>query len=509
MEQVTMQELQTIVANLEVKHQVVDLNPSYNGGQPFTMSNEDQSAIAISGGIPGLAHYEGTKQEREAAMVAAIREQFNMRVELWRELAAAYGSTMNHPSMVFMPPQGDHLAWTEFLSLRNSIIAALALRAQSGQPLRYERHAEGFVFYPASGVKLESENLSIPVTLTEVVTIPAHVGAVLFEQGGYESLLSEIVGAIPKRDENLHVHSGDEQTDAADPLERDIVASLDALLQTDRLEAANNKSPVPIMDDPNEATRDYLGFEEYLSVMRRLHQYEEMPNEHKLQFDQAITYRWRDIKALRTILHDIEGNPSGTALTRYNKEMQLLSNRLDQSYLEQHMLRGAIKAEIELLDKKIKQLKKEGKKTSSGWLLMIRSRFEQYLQVMGPMDPSSVDVLTRMHILLKEGDAHIAHLNRGFVEEAKYHIDQFKLHAETNPDLALEHRQRAQSLLERTRWPIPEAPKEETKVDEDTVDTVVDAVNADLPEAAIRDLEPVGESLGTAPAPDFLTTAGE
>lgn len=509
METVTIDELQALVADLETKCNVVDYTPSYNGGAPFVMTADWQTALAQAGIAPSPMQFSGTQDERLAQVQRVMDEHFTARTQLWRELAASYGSKLNHPSVVFMPPEGQVLHWTEYLALRAPICAALGVRAQTGQPMTYAKHGEGFVFYPAANVNLDVDSLSIPVTPIEIVTMPASVGGVLLGQAAYEGLLGELVNGLPQAGAGgLHVHSTESPTDT-DPLESEIIASLDALMAGERLETASAVSPVPILDDPNEATRDYLGFEEYLDVMRRLHQYEEMPNEHKLQFDQAITYRWRDIKALKTLLRDIEGNPNGTALTRYNREMQLLSNRLDQSYLEQHMLRNAMRAEIELLDKQIKRFKKEGKLTQAGNASMIRGRFSQYLDVMGAMDPTSVDALTRMHIMLKEADARVAHLNQGFVEEAKYHYDFYKQHAETDPERAKRHYDRARSLLERTRWPLPQqAPADAATAQAavsaaNDVTEVVDLVAVDAVDIAVAT---VGESLDNTPAPEFLSS---
>ena len=98
----------------------------------------------------------------------------------------------------------------------------------------------------------------------------------------------------------------------------------------------------PINDNP---TQDYVSFEQYLNLMRQMHAYETMAPADALQFDNACTYRWRDIKALRVMFNQVE---SGTTnpMTRFTAELRRVNDLLDSAYLEMSHLRRLIGLEM-------------------------------------------------------------------------------------------------------------------------------------------------------------------
>lgn len=217
--------------------------------------------------------------------------------------------------------------------------------------------------------------------------------------------------------------------------------------------------------------KDYMTFEAYLETMRKMHSYEQMPDDHKVQFDHSVAYRWRDIKALKLILESVEQNDGLNALGRYHAELVRLSMLNDQAYLELNAMRNAMLDEADELEKRAKDLRKRKLTSQAQSLEAVAKRFREHMRLVGPLPPEAVDVLTRMHNLLDERDKEIAtyksqiqvladevvRLRNAFDEEAEYCFEHQTQLAESDPERAERHRERGQRLLDRR---LPSVPKE-------------------------------------------------
>lgn len=206
---------------------------------------------------------------------------------------------------------------------------------------------------------------------------------------------------------------------------------------------------------------DYISFEEYLEVMRKMHSYEQMPGEHRVQFDHAVAYRWRDIKALKLILASVEGNDGVNALGRYNSELVRLSMVNDQTYLELAHMRNTMRAEAKTFRELAVTHRKRNKMVALT-LEAFANRVDKTLELLGPLPPEAVDMLTRLSGMLNakasecnelRGDTialakEVERLRGVLQEEGDYCYKHADALVESEPERATRHRERGDRLIE-------------------------------------------------------------
>lgn len=227
------------------------------------------------------------------------------------------------------------------------------------------------------------------------------------------------------------------------------------------LEPALEGSNAPADNDNiSPELNDYISFEQYLEVMRKMHSYEQMPGDHRVQFDHAVAYRWRDIKALKFILASVEGNDGVNALGRYNGELVRLSMVNDQTYLELAHMRNAMCAEAKAFRELAATHRKRNKMVSLA-LEAFANRVDSTLELLGPLPPEAVDMLTRLSNMLNEKVAECTALRgdtialakeverlRGVLqEEGDYCHGHATSLTDTDPERAERHRERGDRLI--------------------------------------------------------------
>ena len=150
------------------------------------------------------------------------------------------------------------------------------------------------------------------------------------------------------------------------------------------------KESEPLQDKVLPPISDYMNYEQYLNVMRETHGYEKFDQKQALQFDNAVTYRWRDIRALRLVMQNM-GIKGTNPLQRFTSEYRRVYSNMEFIYLEMANLRHFLLLEIQNLNEQAKRAKKE-KKTMLGTLLSTTaSRIQQYT-AMGSRIPISMEL---------------------------------------------------------------------------------------------------------------------
>lgn len=150
------------------------------------------------------------------------------------------------------------------------------------------------------------------------------------------------------------------------------------------------KESEPLQDKVLPPISDYMNYEQYLNVMRETHGYEKFDQKQALQFDNAVTYRWRDIRALRLVMQNM-GVKGTNPLQRFTSEYRRVYSNMEFIYLEMANLRHFLSLEIQNLNEQAKRAKKE-KKTMLGTLLSTTaSRIQQYT-AMGSRIPISMEL---------------------------------------------------------------------------------------------------------------------
>jgi hypothetical protein len=212
--------------------------------------------------------------------------------------------------------------------------------------------------------------------------------------------------------------------------------------------------------DAMPAENDFISFESYLDVMRKMHSYEQMPPDHRVQFDHSVAYRWRDIKALKLILGSVDGNDGLNALGRFNAELVRVSMINDQTYLELSHLRNLMKHEVAAFREAANAQRKKSKFMAQT-LEAFANRIEANLRLLGPMPPEAVDMLTRLNNMLTAKTAEAAEnydgvirlsteverLREALTEEANYCYEHAVQLADSDPARSQRHRERGDRLM--------------------------------------------------------------
>ena len=146
----------------------------------------------------------------------------------------------------------------------------------------------------------------------------------------------------------------------------------------------------PINDTMLTPIRDYMTFEQYLNTMRETHGYEKFDAKQALEFDNAVTYRWRDIRALRLVMQNM-GIKSTNPLQRFTSEYRRVYSNMEFIYLEMANLRQFLMLEIQNLNEQAKRAKKE-KKTMLGTILSTTASRIQKYTAMGSRIPISMEL---------------------------------------------------------------------------------------------------------------------
>lgn len=199
----------------------------------------------------------------------------------------------------------------------------------------------------------------------------------------------------------------------------------------------------PVTLDP---TQDYLEFEGYLRVMRDIHQYASMSAQDALQFDNAVVYRWRDVKALRYSLEQITNDPTSNPYTRLMKEFKRVNANADRAYLELSNIRRFIGLELGNLTTLLKHAKKKGSTVLATQYSALASRLERHSALMGNV-VLGVDVQQANDALALEQRKN-RFLIDGLKLQAEYHLGHAK-NASNNGDeeRAKRHHERHDTLM--------------------------------------------------------------
>ena len=311
----------------------------------------------------------------------------------------------------------------------------------------------GMMFIHESGMPIE-------LSREEFEMVPTHLFQAILNEDAYQYLLDAQNGLIEPSDP-----IGDQiklmQEQEAAQLENDRELKHIAMQVYKAVEGGVDQTNCVPQDTLADQEKDYVTFESYLETMRKMHSYEQMPNDHKVQFDHSVAYRWRDIKALKLILASVEENDGLNALGRYHAELVRLSMLNDQAYLELNAMRNAMLDEADELDKRAKDLRKRKLTTQAQQFEVISKRFREHMRLVGPMPPEAVDVLTRMRNLLDAREKEIAtyneqiqvlaneieRLRNGLAEEAEYCFEHAQACRETDNERAERHAVRGHRLL--------------------------------------------------------------
>lgn len=146
----------------------------------------------------------------------------------------------------------------------------------------------------------------------------------------------------------------------------------------------------PVKDKVMSPVNDYMTYEQYLRIMRETHGYEKFDAKQALEFDNAVTYRWRDIRALRLVLSAMETGKTNP-LSRFTSEYRRVYSNMEFIYLEMANLRNFLSLEIENLREQAKRAKKDKKTFLSMALQATADRIQKYT-AMGSRIPVSMDL---------------------------------------------------------------------------------------------------------------------
>lgn len=146
----------------------------------------------------------------------------------------------------------------------------------------------------------------------------------------------------------------------------------------------------PVKDKVMSPVNDYMTYEQYLRIMRETHGYEKFDAKQALEFDNAVTYRWRDIRALRLVLSAMESGKTNP-LSRFTSEYRRVYSNMEFIYLEMANLRNFLSLEIENLREQAKRAKKDRKTFLSMALQATADRIQKYT-AMGSRIPVSMDL---------------------------------------------------------------------------------------------------------------------
>lgn len=169
----------------------------------------------------------------------------------------------------------------------------------------------------------------------------------------------------------------------------------------------------PIEDSP---THDYVSFEQYLNLMRQMHAYETMTPKDALQFDNACTYRWRDIRALRSLFNQVESGATNP-MSRFTGELRRVNDLLDSAYLELSHLRRLIGLEMSHYQQLAKRAAAKKQTTLSMQYTALVGRLGKATTMQGRVRQST-DV-QELNTALRNANLVIDQLTAGIAAEAQ------------------------------------------------------------------------------------------
>ncbi len=175
----------------------------------------------------------------------------------------------------------------------------------------------------------------------------------------------------------------------------------------------------PVVDVPpvsTTPTADYVSFEQYLDLMRRMHAYETMPPKDALQFDNACVYRWRDIKSLRLAFSQNESGVTNP-LSRFTSELRRVNDLLDSAYLELSHLRRLIGLEMTHFKSMADKAKAKRQTTLGMQYTALVNRLANATVMRGTVRQS--DDVRELNEALRNAHAYIQQLSTGIATEAQ------------------------------------------------------------------------------------------
>ena len=181
--------------------------------------------------------------------------------------------------------------------------------------------------------------------------------------------------------------------------------------------------PEPISDTMLTPIRDYMTFEQYLNTMRETHGYEKFDAKQALEFDNAVTYRWRDIRALRLVMQSM-GVAGSNPIARFTAEYRRVFSNMEFIYLEMANLRHFLLLEIMNLSEQARRAKSKKNTLVSTVFNTTAERLRKYT-AMGSRIPIALEVKqANKHLLRYQRENHL--LRQGIVGELAALTDKLK-----------------------------------------------------------------------------------
>lgn len=430
------------------------------------VTNQEVEAVYQSGDLPGATYY-GDIENRDEVMFEAGAELVRKRWELWKQFAKQHGSSFTFPSGVALPKVHTVLPYLVFQMLPSEIIDGLMI-ADRVVSFKIEDTTvqlldeAGEVMLGISAIKLMAQASVIMDFLLGPDGIMAVAECIAANQPPVDYLRQDVEQLVEATaaDERMQQVIGEDPT-------ADVVKALDLM----------------------EAGSDYMKFEEYLDIMRKLHLYDDMSADMRVPFDQSVVYRWRDIKALKDLLARVELNPKSNALTRHMAEMRSLGDRLDTAYLEIRHLRSVLEHEATALEEEAKKLKKKGNLTTAGILIRSSNRLNQQRGLLGPMPADAIDVVTRLYAAYNDERRQRQQLVRFIATECKKRLDDLGIpedgaatdYQEMVRGFVRDLLNNLSAVLNPVETPAPEAPSVSSEADPEAAhnddEVVVEASN--------------------------------
>lgn len=181
--------------------------------------------------------------------------------------------------------------------------------------------------------------------------------------------------------------------------------------------------PEPINDTMLTPIRDYMTFEQYLNTMRETHGYEKFDAKQALEFDNAVTYRWRDIRALRLVMQSM-GVAGSNPIARFTAEYRRVFSNMEFIYLEMANLRHFLLLEIQNLTEQSRRAKSKKNSLTATLFNNTAERLRKYT-AMGSRIPIAIEVKqANKHLLRYQRENHS--LRQGIIGELTALTDKLK-----------------------------------------------------------------------------------
>lgn len=181
--------------------------------------------------------------------------------------------------------------------------------------------------------------------------------------------------------------------------------------------------PEPVIDTLLPPVADYMTFEQYLNTMRETHGYEKFDAKQALEFDNAVTYRWRDIRALRLVMQNM-GATGSNPIARFTAEYRRVFSNMEFIYLEMANLRHFLLLEIMNLSEQARRAKSKKNTLVSTVFNTTAERLRKYT-AMGSRIPIALEVKqANKHLLRYQRENHL--LRQGIVGELAALTDKLK-----------------------------------------------------------------------------------